>query len=571
MHGTELLVVLLGSVALLLWGVRMVRTGVTRAFGAPIRRVLAAASRDKLRAFGTGLVITGFVQSSTATTLIVSSFAARGLIAGAAALAMVLGADVGSTIAAQVLSIDLGPIAFLAVGGGVFAFMGSGRERPRHVARIAIGLGLMLLALRLIGQASEPMRQSAALATVLGALAGEPVLALLAGALVTWAAHSSLAIVLVIASLAAAGVVGPALAAALILGANVGGALAPFVSQTGAPPAARRVPLGNLLMRGVGAVAAVPLIAPALALLAPLDADPARLAINFHTLFNLAVAAVFLGLTGPVARLAERALPDRPAGDEAGQPRYLDPALVDHPTEALACATRETLNLGDRVADMLRKTMDVLAQNDQKLMRAVEQADDTVDKLHEAIKLYLIEVSRAEMSFEESRRYVEILTFVTNLEHVGDIIDKNLMELAGKKIKNRTAFSAEGTEELRRLHGRVLENLQLAFNVFMSRDTAAARKLLREKSGIRESELAAADSHFRRLREGRPESIESSAIHMDVVRDLKRINSHLTSVAYPILEAAGELRGSRLRDDQVEAPAPAGAPVANGPRGAASA
>jgi len=569
MHGTELLVVLLGSVALLLWGVRMVRTGVTRAFGAAIRRVLAASTRDRMRAFGTGLVITGFVQSSTATTLIVSSFAARGLIAGAAALAMVLGADVGSTIAAQILSFDLGPLAFLAIGGGVFAFMGSGRERPRHVARMAIGLGLMLLALKLIGQASDPMHQSAALATVLGALAGEPVLALIAGALVTWAAHSSLAIVLVIASLAATGVVGAPLAAALILRANVGGALAPLVSQTGAPPAARRVPLGNLLMRGIGAVAALPLITPALALLGHIDAEPARLAINFHSLFNLAVAAIFIGLTGPVARLAERMLPDRPDAEDAGTPRYLDPGLIDHPTEALACATRETLNLGDRVADMLRKTMDVLAQNDQKLMRAVEQADDAVDKLHEAIKLYLIEVSRAEMSFEESRRYVEILTFVTNLEHVGDIIDKNLMELAATKIKNRTAFSAEGTDELRTLHGRVLENLQLAFNVFMSRDTAAARKLLREKSGIRESELATADSHFRRLREGRPESIESSAIHMDVVRDLKRINSHLTSVAYPILEAAGELRGSRLRDDGTEAPA--AAPVGDGKRGAASA
>ena len=567
MHGTELLVLLLGSVALLLWGVRMVRTGVTRAFGAAIRRVLAAATRNRLRAFGTGLVVTGFVQSSTATTLIVSSFAARGLIAGAAALALVLGADIGSTIAAQVLSFDLGPLAYVAIAAGVFTFMGTGRERLRHVARIAIGLGLMLLALKLISQTSEPMRQSVALATVLGAFAGEPVLALLAGALITWAAHSSLAIVLVIASLAAAGVVDAPLAAGLILGANVGGALAPLVSQTGAPPAARRVPLGNLFMRGVGAVVAIPLIGPALSLLGHIDGDAARLAINFHSLFNLAVAAVFLGLTGPVSRLTERILPELPAGEDSAQPRYLDPALTDHPAEALACAARETLHLGDRVADMLRRTMDVLTRDDPKLVRAIEQADDAVDKLHEAIKLYLIDVSRSEMTFEESRRYVEILTFVTNLEHVGDIIDKNLMELAGKKIRNRTTFSSEGAGELRRLHARVLDNLQLAFNVFMSRDTGAARKLLREKGSIRESELAAADSHFRRLREGRPESIESSAIHMDVVRDLKRINSHLTSVAYPILEAAGELRGSRLREDEAEAPAA----VAGNPRGSAPA
>ncbi len=562
MHGTELLVTLLGSVALLLWGVRMVRTGVTRAFGGAIRRVLAASTRDRLRAFATGIAITGFVQSSTATTLIVSSFAARGLIAGSAALALVLGADVGSTIAAQILSLDLGPVAFLAIAAGVFAFMGTTRERPRHVARMAIGLGLMLLALRLIAGASAPMRDSAGFATVLGALAGEPVLALLAAAIVTWLAHSSLAIVLVIASLAAAGVVGPPLAAAVVLGANVGGTIAPVVSQSGAPPAARRVPLGNLMMRGAGALVALPLIAPAVGLLAQIDPDPARLAINFHSVFNLAVAAIFLGLVGPIAKLAERILPDRPPAEDTGRPRYLDPGLVEHPAEALACAARETLNLGDHVADMLRRTMDVLTHDDQKLMKAVEQADDAVDKLYEAIKLYLIDVSRAEMSIEESRRYVEILTFVTNLEHVGDIIDKNLMELAAKKIRNRTTFSAEGLEDIKRLHARVLDNLQLAFNVFMSRDTGAARKLLREKTTMREAELAAAESHFGRLREGRPESIESSAIHMDIVRDLKRVNGHLTSVAYPILEAAGELRDTRLKPGDESATAATSRPGA---------
>jgi phosphate:Na+ symporter len=198
---------------------------------------------------------------------------------------------------------------------------------------------------------------------------------------------------------------------------------------------------------------------------------------------------------------------------------------------------------------MLRQSMDVLVRDDQKLMRSVEESDDAVDRLHEAIKLYLIQVSRAGMSEAESRRYVEILSFVTNLEHIGDIIDKNLMELANKKIRNRVAFSTEGLDELRAFHARVLDNLQLAFNVFMSRDPAIARRLLREKTSMREAELSAADSHFCRLREGRPESIESSAIHLDVVRDLKRINSHLTSVAYPILEATGELAETRLRTD----------------------
>ena len=283
--------------------------------------------------------------------------------------------------------------------------------------------------------------------------------------------------------------------------------------------------------------------------------------INFHTAFNLATALVFLPLTGLVAVLVSRLLPEKPAPEDAGAPRYLDPAVLDTPSEALACAMRETLHLGDNVERMLRQTMEAIERADLKLTREIENADDSVDKLYESIKLYLIGASRSELSLDESRRAAEILTFVTNLEHVGDIIDKNLMELAAKKAKNRLSFSAQGLAELRAFHQLVMDNLRLAYNVFATRDIALARRLLASKSTIREAEQRAAESHFARLREGRPESLETSSIHMDIVRDLKRINGHLTSVAYPILEEAGELAASRLRDREPAAAAPASVPA----------
>jgi phosphate:Na+ symporter len=241
-------------------------------------------------------------------------------------------------------------------------------------------------------------------------------------------------------------------------------------------------------------------------------------------------------------------LPNRAESADPGQPRHLDPNVLDTPSEALACAMRETLYMGDRVADMLRQALVVFEKSDPKLMKEVEKSDNAVDGLHEAIKLYLVNASMAEMSEEESRRYIEILTFTTNLEHVGDIVDKNLMELAGKQIKKQYAFSAEGLEDICRIHARVMDNVRLAFNVFATRNVTLARRLLAEKAAMRNAEQEAADAHFARLRQGRPESIETSSIHLDVIRDLKRINGHLTSVAYPILEVAGELRDSRLRE-----------------------
>jgi phosphate:Na+ symporter len=283
-----------------------------------------------------------------------------------------------------------------------------------------------------------------------------------------------------------------------------------------------------------------------------MEDDPGRLVIDFHAAFNAMTALVFLPVLGFVAKLTGRVLPDKPEAVRPGQPKHLDANVLDLPSEALACALRETLHLGEHVAGMLRNALLALEKSDSKLVREVENADDAVDQLHEAIKLYLVKLSEAGMSEEESRRYAEILTFTTNLEHVGDIIDKNLMELASKKIKNRYTFSLEGITELRQFHSLIMDNMRLAMNVFATRDVTLARRLIGEKVTIRVAEQASADNHYARLRQGRPESIETSSIHLDVIRDLKRVSGHLISVAYPILESVGELGDTRLlvRDTQ---------------------
>ena len=558
MHGVDTILNVIGSVALLLWGVRMVRTGLTRAFGAALRRAISACSKNRFTAFAGGLGLTGLLQSSTATALLLASFAGRGLIPLSIALAVMLGANVGTTLTSQVLSFDISWLSPLVIAAGVIGFLSAQSDKPRHLGRVAIGLGLMLLSLKLLTAATEPLRSSPSFVAVLAGLQDEYVIAVLFGTLATWAVHSSLSTVLLVMSFAANGIINPALALSLVIGANIGGALAPYIDQPATNPAARRVPLANLITRVTIGAALLPFIVPMTHWLALVDSSPARLAVNFHSLFSIVAAIVFLPLIDPVARLCRRLLPNRAVAEDPATPRYLDPNVLDTPVEALACALRETLYLGDRVADMLRQTMDVFERSDQKTVKAIENADDAVDKLYEAIKLYLIRISRSDLGEEESRRYIEILSFTTNLEHIGDIIDKNLMELAGKRIKNRLAFSAEGLGELKAFHARVLENLRLALNVFTTRDLALARRLVAEKTAIRELEGKAADSHFARLREGRTESMETSSIHMDVIRDLKRINGHLTSVAYPILEAAGELADTRLKEAQPLIRAPAG-------------
>jgi len=542
----EILINLIGGIALLLWGIRMVRTGVTRAFGAPIRKALARSAGNPLSALATGFGFTAILQSSTATALITSSLAGRGYIPIAAALAIMLGADVGTTMVVQFFSLDIRWLSPLFIAIGVFLFLSSEESKKKALGRISIGLGLMLLSLKLIIATSLPLRESEAVSVLMQPLTSEPILAVLIAAGITWLAHSSVAIVLLVMSMAALQVINMHLALALVIGANLGGALTPVIISLGSPAAARRVPAGNLIIRGCGCVIALSVLPWLQPYLAMLGGGTSHMIANFHTAFNLVIAIIFLPFVGPIGRLVTKIVPDRAVEGENGTPKYLEDSTLGMPAEALASATRETLRMGDEVEKMLVGAIDVFKQGDAKTVKEIEQQDDIVDSLHEAIKMFVTRITESELDAGESKRAIEILTFTTNLEHIGDIVDKNLMDLATKKIKGRLSFSNEGMQELINFHERVMTNFKLSLNIFVSGDINLARELLKDKVEIRELEREYVDNHYQRVGAGRPESIESSSLHLDVLRDLKRINSHLTAVVYPILERSGELKSSRL-------------------------
>jgi phosphate:Na+ symporter len=554
-NGTGILLNLLGAAALLLWGLRMVRTGVLRAYGGELRRRLGHSMGNRFSALLAGLGITLLLQSSTATAMMAASFASRGLVSTAAALAIMLGADVGTSLVAQVYSFRFPALSPVLILAGVALFMTSQATRRRDLGRAVIGLGLILLALQLIAAGGAPLRESPTLASVMLALADAPVMAVIVAALLTLLSTSSLAIVLLVISFVQHGLMALPLAFALILGTNLGSAGPPLLGTARSEPEARRVPLGNLIFRLTGVAVTLPLLPLIAPYVGQVEAEPWRQVANFHTGFNLALLALFVFLIGPVAKLCARLLPERAQAETTVRARYLDRSALESPAVAIANAARETLRMGDIIEKMLVQTLEVFRHDDRKMLHEVEDLDNGLDTLNESIKLYLTEVSRETLAPEDGRRAVDIITFTTNLEHVGDIIDKNLMELASKKIRNKLQFSADGFREICDMHARLVDNLKLALNVFISGDVRMARRLLEEKVAFRELERFASESHLQRLRRGTPESIETSSLHLDVIRDLKRINSHLTSVAYPILDAAGELAATRLKPADDHRPA----------------
>ncbi|MDO8385264.1 MAG: Na/Pi cotransporter family protein [Polaromonas sp.] len=539
---------LLAAIALLVWGTHLVRTGILRVFGANLRQVLSRSISNRFNAALSGIGVTALVQSSTATALIVSSFVGQGLIALPLALAVMLGADIGTSLMAVVFSFDLSWLSPLFIFSGVVLFISRQSTNVGRVGRILIGLGLMLLALRLVTDSTAVLTSNSAVKTLLGTLSSDLLLEITVGAVLAVVSYSSLAIVLLTATLAASGVIPPDVALGLVLGANLGSGLLAVLTTARSAIEVRQVPLGNLVFKLLGVAVAAPFVGLWLRHVAPHLGETATMVVLFHLMFNTAVGVVFIGWTQVVARWVEKFLPRPVKGATAGgRPHHLDPSALATPSLAISCAAREALHQADVVESMLLGVLEVIRRNDLQLAEDLRKMDDTVDELYSAIKYYLTKISREALGEEESRRWTDIISFTINMEQIGDIIERVLIDIEDKKIKPGRNFSEAGMAEICELHQRLIDNLRLSMSVFLNGSVRDAQKLLEEKARFRDLERAYATTHLGRLSDRTMQSMETSSLHIDLISDLKRINSHICSIAYPILDSAGALAPSRLR------------------------
>ncbi len=549
MNAYLLLLHLAGAVTLLLWAVRMVRTGVERGQEPALKRALRESKGGRLRAVGIGAGVAVLLQSSTAVAILAAGFAGSGTITLVTGLALMLGADFGSSLVVQILSIDLHWLMpVLMITGGALFFKGNTREL-KQIGRVLIGIALILVSLRMIGEATAPLREAGFLPQVVSYLRGDFITAFLVGAAFTWLVHSSVASILLVATFATQGLVPLELGVSLMLGANLGGGLIAVGLTRQGFVEARRITWGNLLFRGTGALVALlafHLLQPSAAFLGD---NAARQVINLHLLFNLVLILICLPLTGPVARLMERLVkpkltPEQLANPLAEAASCLDQAVVGVPALALASATRELLRMAEIIERMLKPLMELYETGDPEKIRQARRLEEAVDQAQSEIKLYLAKIDYG--GEDEAKRGQELSSFAINLEYVGDAISKTLLKLAETRRDQKLSFSPEGWRELNELHHRVMANMQLALNVLVSKDRESARQLLIEKDAMRAAEHASHGQHLRRLQTGAQQSIETSNIHLETVRALKTINSLFASVAYPILSESGDLLDSRL-------------------------
>lgn len=537
---------LLSALAMLVWGTYLVRTGILRVYGAELRRLLSTSIRRRSLAFATGIGVTGLVQSSNATSVIVCSFVAQGLINLAPALAIMLGADVGTALMAGVLSFDLSWLSPLLIFCGVITHLSHKQKPSGQLGRVAIGLGLIMLALQLIEAATQPMTRIAGIDILFSSITGDAMLDVLLGAVFAVVTYSSLAAVLLASTLAATHVVSLKVALCLAVGANLGSGVLAVLGAASQNAAGRRVAFGSLLFRLAGAGVVLPFIELLQSAMMHIIENPGHAVILFHVLYNLIRCGIFLPFTDAMARLCKRWVPEVRQDNSEIRSRYLDETAVNTPSLALANASREVLRIGEIVENMLEGLLVVVRDNDIVRAREVHRLDDDVDKLYTEVKMYLAGVSSQGLSEAEVRRWSDIITLTINLEQSGDIIERLVTDVEVKKIAPRRAFSAAGMSEVMEMHVRLVRSLHLGMSVFLNGDIKSAQHLLAEKAAFRDLERTYAQTHLLRLAGKTTQSIETSSLHLDLISDMKRLHSLFCSPAYSVLDQAGLLRRSRL-------------------------
>ena len=543
----QIIIQIAGAAALLIWAVRLVRTGVERGFAAPMRIWLRHSAKNRVLAACTGMGAAVLLQSATAVTVLVSNFVSKGGLGAATGLAILLGADVGSAVVTQLLMVRQPLLIPLLLVIGVTVFLRGEGSNTRQIGRIMIGLALIFVSLDMIRGATEPMISNPGTQAIMAYLGSDLLTAFVIGAVFAWGVHSSVAAALLFVTLAGQSILPPPAAAAMILGANLGGGFIAFVLTYSAPIASRRMVMANLILRGGGAALVLLLISVMPDLLTQLGATPARQAINLHLAFNVGLALVALPFVGPITAVVSYFMPEKPnslGGLEVAS--ALDPTLLDRPGRAIDCAARELLGMGQKIEQMLITVEPLYDQWNAATASLIQDQDKAIKQTHLEIKLYLARLGQKGMDEDLSSRSIELASISTSLDSASDAIARIMLELAKRLDLQNVQFSARGRDEIRDFTDRVQSNVQLALNVMMNQNPAEARELVAAKEKVRKVEQKLQRNHIGRLREGLSESIETSNIHQETLRALKQINTAFSMVGHPILLKSGDLLKSRL-------------------------
>ena len=543
-----ILIELLGSIALLLWGLRMVRTGVMRSYGTNIKRFARRSEGKIFPAFLSGLIVAALLQSSTAAVLISASFAGQSLIGVSTAFITMLGADIGTSIAVLIASQKFTTLAPLLLAVGIFGFIASKENKRQNVFRAISGLGMILLALILISSTAGDLAELREFKSLLEVFNNQPVFFVLLALVLTYLSYSSLAIVLLSVSFLATGVIGLNESLYIVLGANLGSGMLPLISSWNSSDLEKNPIIANLIVRSLCIVLFYPFVSVfsnfSITFIS-VELVPAI----YHLSLNISVAIIGIIFSKQFLSISFSLFSENKIEGQLNNHNILESDDFSMPAVSLANAKREALRMAEVSQSMVVSSLSVIKDDNEMRRHEIIKKESIVDDFYDSIKLYIARILQEELSPKESQQALNILNFTTNMEHIGDIVNNSLMEISGRKIAKHIHFSKEGFSEIISIHEEVCANYDLAINTFVSNDCELAKVLYEKKQELHKLEKRSVSQHLQRIGKGVADSLDTSSMHIDVVRDYKRVNSLLSSIAYPILFASGEMLETRLKQN----------------------
>ena len=565
LEGWPILVGLAGGLALFLFGMEQMTAALKQVAGGRMKALLARLTTNRFSAAFAGAFVTAVIQSSSVTTVLVVGFISAGLMTMTQSIGVIIGANVGTTVTAQIVAFKVTQYALVLVAVGFTMWFTGKRDRLQQYGAMLMGLGLIFFGMELMSEATSPLRSYAPFIDFMQQMAN-PALGIAMGALFTAVVQSSSATTGVVIVLASQGFISLEAGIALVFGANVGTCVTALLAALGKPREAVRAAVVHVLFNVLGVViwlGFIGVLADVVQAISPqatsltgterLAAETPRQIANAHTVFNIVNTLLFLPFTGLLARLVVRLVPERPEAEEAVvQPRYLDDILLSTPALALDRVRMELRRLGERVHDMVRAALPVVMEGEREDLAELEARDDEVDALHGAIVTYLGQLARENLDTAQAEQHYDYLEAANNMENIGDLIETNLVRAGQERLALGATASPATQAKLGALHARVAEAVQLTFQALDAQDADMARQVIKAKGEI--TRLAdAAEAHLaHRLTDAAPNRLALFRFESELIEYLKRVYYFAKRIAKSIAQADlafGEVSGDGSTDD----------------------
>ncbi len=524
---------LFGGFAIFLFGLNFGSRALTRVGGNRLREFIWNLTSNPLLGVTVGVFVTMLTQSSSATTVLLVGFANAGLMTLSQTLGVILGADIGTTVTIQIIAFKVSQYSIAIVALGFLILTIARRRSWNYAGRVIFGFGLIFFGMKVMSDAVSPLKSSGTFLSLISLIGENPALGVILAALFTGVVQSSAATIGIVLMLSFQGLIDLPSAIPLVFGANIGTCVTAILGSVGRSVEAKRVALAHILFKVLVILILLPLLGSFSRLVSLTAGSTSRQIANAHSIVNVAAALLFLPLLKPYSRLVNYLVRGK---EEIGRKAiYLDPQVLGSPALAIGQASREVLRMGDLSYNMLKRSIEVFKTNDEELMKALVSEDDRLDTLEEEITSYLTRVSQEELTPGDSKRGVSLLYAVDELEHIGDLVSKNLMGYARKKIKEGFYFSDEGFEEIQAFHQEVLTTLQMAIDALATSNRSLAKQVVARRAEMNQLLKDLHNAHLLRLRKGLKETMETSTVHLDLISDLERANFHATNIGYAIL------------------------------------